>query len=373
MNNKIFFVYSGTQGTAGLYLSPILNCLSAIKVDCYAFTSFYYPFDNASRWFFKLTDLANGKKKKWLRPYLRYVELCWGLFRVLIKCVIIRPAFINYSLNTCYFSEYLFLLCITKILHIPIVITCHDVAPFENAYVSNDTEMKRRKIIFHLAKYLLVHNEYSKEVLTTMFHINREKIVSHRFPVMDLTIINDQVVGKSVDFLFIGHLRKEKGIDILLNAWGEFHKRFPEATLCIAGNVPANHAIDTAAYDRLNVTFYMEYMSDDEYIRLIKTARCVVLPYTKGTNSGIPSSACSVNTQVITSNLPMFMENELVDKRYVFRNGDVEDLVDKMRLMYMSHCAKRRTDDRIDSLILSDYRQAFINEVQSLYRTLIIS
>ena len=55
-----------------------------------------------------------------------------------------------------------------------------------------------------------------------------------------------------------------------------------------------------------------------------------MLPYKIGTNSGIPSTAFSLDTDVICSDIPMFSNNTLIPRESLFKAGSVESLSKKM-------------------------------------------
>lgn len=168
MKNRVqlLHVYAGTQGTAGMYLNEIIKAINSTGISQRSFVSYYYPFCNAKRLFFKYTDLARGTKKSFFRPYLRYIELIYGLLYIFLYCVFNRPKILNYSLNTSYFPEVIFLILIRRCLKIKLIITCHDVIPFDNAYLNIEKEAKRRVFLMRLADYLLVHNDNSKMILS---------------------------------------------------------------------------------------------------------------------------------------------------------------------------------------------------------------
>lgn len=367
MKNKrnLVHVYSGTQGSAGLYINEILLALNGNdRISQKAFVSYYYPFNNACKIFYKFTDLASGRRKTRIRPYLRYIEMIYALFRILCYIMVNRPKYVNYSLNSSYYPEYLFLKIVRKILGIHLIITCHDVVPFVNNYLDLSKENNRRIYLLNLADYLLVHNSNSKTDLINYYGIKYDKIISHPFPIMDLRLLQHPVNKKNIDFLFIGHLRVEKGIDILLNAWIKYHKEFPDATLYIVGNNPPNSGIMVDKYENLNITFILNYVDDRAYAQYIASAKCVVLPYIKGTNSGIPSSAYSLGTKLIVSDIPMFKNNVLIDRNTLFKSGDSFSLYEKMKEI-----------DRCSSLLeieqkMEKYHFEFREKVNKLYEEL---
>ena len=129
---------------------------------------------------------------------------------------------------------------------------------------------------------------------------------------------------KQYDFLFLGHLRKEKGIQVLLEAWKLFQPKHPKATLCIAGEAP--FGFDKSACSGLNIDIILQFLSDEQYFNLGSTAHCIILPYTKGTNSGVVSTLVTLNSNIITPDLEMFKSNALLSKELMFESGNPHSL-----------------------------------------------
>jgi glycosyltransferase involved in cell wall biosynthesis len=86
--------------------------------------------------------------------------------------------------------------------------------------------------------------------------------------------------------LFFGRLSRYKGIDVLLDSMELVWRALPEATLTIAG------AGDLGRHPGLEdrrVVVRNAHVPDAEVPRLIRAARCVVLPYRQASQSGVGS------------------------------------------------------------------------------------
>ena len=226
-------------------------------------------------------------------------------------------------------------------------------------------ELHNRKKIFKFADYLLVHNMNSAKTLIEEFDIEKQKIVYHRFPLQDLRKLHKlKQTDKKYDFLFVGHLRQEKGGELLRDAWIEFHKAYPNAKLCIAGRNISN--IDFNSLLSANADLKLEYIDDNAFCNLIQCSNTVVLPYLSGTNSGIVSNVLSLGADVITSNLPMFKENPLINTKDMFRVGDIAELICLMKEKYSNPVIKGDSFNR-----LKRYRIDFTEEVFSVYKQII--
>jgi glycosyltransferase involved in cell wall biosynthesis len=363
MRNLIYHIYWGTSGNSGLYLDQIYRTLDENLFKQKAFVNYYYPFPYGKRIFFKRGDVAYSKYKGKIRKVFQLLEIIKGYVIILFNALKDKPQVINYShVGQSYFFVVWFLKLLKLTTKAKIVITCHDVRPH---YVIKG-EMANRNKIFNLADFLVVHNNDSKKDLQELFGVQKGKILHHLFPIMDLSTLSN-CYGENpcdkVDFLFIGHLRKDKGIELLLNAWRKFHSINKYATLRIAGRHLPDIKIDRMEFEHYNVDFNLNYISDDDYYWYVKSARYVVLPYIQGTNSGIISTVLSLGTDVITSDIPMFSENPLVPNENMFITGDAESLVNKLQEKYFDNKSCSTTK-------LTEYTEQFRKEVVEVYNTL---
>ena len=367
----IYHIYWGTAGNSGLYLEEIYQVLRKKGYSQKVFVNYYYPFNYGEKVFFKRTEMEHCKYHGFLRKVMMGIELFQGLTKVLFSSIKDKPSLINFSYAGWSNSlVYVFLYLLRKINRGKLVITCHDVIPSLRNVRGYDKELKRKERIYSLASYYLVHNNNSIDDLIRVFVIDKQKVLIHPFPLMDLSKLdmNIQVIPE-YDYLFIGHLRKEKGVDLLLDAWQDFHALFPKASLCIAGN--AAYYKDylfrkEADCKENNVTLKLGFVEDKDYIQIIKSAKCVLFPYTSGTNSGVISTVISLRRNVITSDIGMFANNPLVPRGNMFKSGDKSSFVDLLIKNY-----KEAFTYDYENLI-GDYRNQFTKRVNDVYSSLLL-
>lgn len=363
----VYHIYWGTAGNAGLYLDEIYQGLKAEGIEQDVFVNYYYPFKYGHKVFFRLTELGHCKIPGKLRNPVRYVELVVALVRIYCSILWNKPQVVNYSLIGVFTPVVWFLKLIKKTTHSKLILTCHDVMPFANTVQTLSKQEQMRMTCFQLADYLLVHNLRSAKELDESFAVHPQRILKHRFPLMDMNKIYaaSTSTNKKYDFLFMGHLRKEKGVEVLLEAWSQFHAQHPEARLCIAGNAP--FGFDKSRFEGMNITFFLHFLSDEEYYELPSQARFVILPYTSGTNSGVVSTLVTIKgMRIITSDLDMFTSNPLLDSDDMFEAGNSTALCKKMEKVYGT--AEEKTD--ITERILN-YRAGFQQEVVAIYTKLL--
>lgn len=329
----IYHIYWGTSGNSGLYLDEIYQVLGKQGFTQKAFVNYYYPFDYGEKIFFKRGDVAMSKYRGVLRRLFQLQEIFCGYVKILIASIKDKPVLINYShVGQSYFFVVWFLYLLKKLSGAKLMITCHDVNPHSNGC----GEMNNRYKIFHTGDYLLVHTPQSVCELNEIFGISKSRILIHPFPIMDLSKLTSEGPNpyNETDFLFIGHLRKDKGIEFLLDSWPKLHKLIPNAKLRICGRYLPDVHFEKNLLEKCNVEFNLHYISDDDYYYYIKSARYVILPYLQGTNSGIISTVLSLGTEVITSDLPMFIQNPLVSKDNTFHTADSASLVRILKEKY---------------------------------------
>lgn len=361
----IYHIYWGTSGNSGLYLDEIYQCLIKASYKQKVFVSYYYPFDYGERIFFRRSDMAHCKLKGIRRKVLQFYEIIIAFIKIIISARRDKPQAINYSLiSGSYRFVVIFLRVLIKVSKAKLVITCHDVCPWEDPSRESSEEMRNRQLIFNLADFLLVHNDSSITDLKNVFHIDEGKIVKHLFPIMDLTKLQRiEIIEKQCDFLFIGHLRKDKGIDFLIDTWLRSSVLNKKAVLWICGRPQGQH-FDIEHLQKHNVICKLGYISENDYCRYIQSARYVVLPYLKGTNSGIISTVLSLGSNVITSDIPMFRDNPLVKGEDMFKSGDYHSLA---MMLQMKMESKENNDLRE---ALQEYKTTFNNEVTCVYKTI---
>lgn len=334
----VVHIYHGTQGAAGLYLHEIYSALSTADIKQEAFLSYYFTFNYGKKVFFKYTDLASGLRKSRFRIYLRAIELLIGLTKTYVYILFNRPKIVNYSLITSFTIDYIFLKVIKITTNSKIAITCHDVIPFGENKESVKNQTKQRLKILDCADFLIVHNQNSIVDLNLTFNIKSDKVYYHPFPLMDLNKINVKkgvTTNKEYDFSFIGHLRNNKGVDVLLKAWKLFHVRFPEATLLIAGNLPDGSNLELHGLEQFNVTVKIGFLTNEDYYDYLNKTRNVVLPYRFGTNSGVLYNLITMEVNIIFSDLLMFTSSPLLNISGKFLTEDVDSLVLKLEEFYL--------------------------------------
>lgn len=325
-----------TGGVAGLYLNAYRQIASDHNCTLIGSYSSIPPAQKA--FFYKRTDLAAGGRGRFgfLRLPLRYLELLIGLIRSFIFVVRKRPRAVMYALSSNLLPELVFIF-VLRVIGFQVFLICHDVVPFVAAYENRSLKDLQRRQFYKAATKLICHNKRSIIELTENYGICSKKIIYLPFPILDLRIgrsllrVPDASTTLSpykTKFLFIGHVRPEKGVDVLLKAWQLAAPGIREAQLLIAGQIP--YGLKLWPYEATNIEIINRYIDECNFIRLIQESDVVVLPYVSGTNSGILSSVISLGRRVILSDLDMFKESGLSHSEWEFESGNSSDLASKI-------------------------------------------
>src|SRR5882672_8548600 len=344
IRHAILLIDSATSGCAGGYVDGLYKNIErngAVEVA----VSYYFPFKYGKRVFFKYSELAAQKRYRLgrARLYVRFLELLWSFVKLFAYISFSHVKVVCYALSSNLLVEYLFLFVAKYLAGAKVYVVCHDVIPFALPNENLPKQIQRRSAFYALADKLVVHNDNSVQDLRNTFKVSVDNVSSFPFPIYDLESMRFRhvdVLGPSTRtrFLFVGHLRPEKGVDVLLEAWSRFYQKGEDVELIIAGNLPAGCEYDFDGLRGSNLQLLARYLSDEEYVSLIRQSDCVVLPYQRGTNSAVVSTVLSLRKNMIVSDIDMFNNNPLIPSQSFFRRNSSEHLVE--RLTYFHRLGK---------------------------------
>lgn len=359
----IVHLYFGTKGSAGLYLHEIYSTLLSINIKQKVIVSSYFPFKYGFKIFFPISDFFKNINNL-IRIPIRGIELILGYFISFFVLINLKPKFLNFSLISLTKVDFYFLFFVKKILKIKLVITCHDVVPFGESETKVNARMAIMMKIFELSDFFIVHNSHSRSILVDDYLISESKVFVHRFPLMDLQIIfpHLKLEKNSFDFIFLGFLRINKGLNLLLEAWKIFIANNPNSTLYIGGKIPADSNLDLKLFNQPGITFNPEFLEDRDLYQKMYSSSCIVLPYLSGTNSGILSLAIASGCNIIYSDIDCFSSLDFLDTQGMFKANSVESLVEKLESFLYKN--KSSTNNIF-------YRNQFRIEVTDSYEKLI--
>lgn len=189
-----------------------------------------------------------------------------------------------------------------------IVQILHDIQPH-----IGEEKMRNQLAIKVALKYtdmLIVHGEILKERLINNYNILPERIVviPHGNSDILLRFGNKEIKEEKNAILFAGRILPYKGLNILLDAFKNILRDYPDTKLIIAGPgdiTPYTHQIESV---KKNIEVYNYIISDDEFSNFFRRSSIIVLPYIEGSQSGPLTIACSFGKSIVCTNVGAFSE-----------------------------------------------------------------
>lgn len=161
---------------------------------------------------------------------------------------------------------------------------------------------------------------------------------------------------KTTNFLFVGRIMREKGIDELLSAFHRMEQNHYDVHLDIVGPFEDDYEEDMKKLESDPCCSYCGFQND---VRpFLRKAHCLVLPsYHEGMANTILEAAAS-RRAVITSDIPGCKEG-IIDQKsgYLVNAKDVNDLYEKMVQFtllpdadkeQMGECGRKLMEERFD-------------------------
>lgn len=183
-----------------------------------------------------------------------------------------------------------------------LVLTVHD--PFLHSSSLDKQWEKRRKKAYKKIKRLVLLNKIQVEEFIQYYKVPKDHIFINRLGVYDtITHITPNNVNiKQPYILFFGGINKYKGLDCLMKAMVEVHKKYPELTLVVAGG--GKLWFDIRPYQKLSYfDLRIRYIDVPELAGLLQECEFSVCPYRDATQSGVVQTALSMNVPLIVTNV----------------------------------------------------------------------
>lgn len=242
-------------------------------------------------------------------------------------------------------------------INIPISCTIHDIVFFDTKNFGNPIE---RYIISWYIKRAL-------KISTTVFTVSKfsKYRIEERFPIRnDLHILYNVISNKLKEYkqyhkeandrngiVFLGNLKKHKGIGILLDAYSKLLDNGIKKPLTIIGKLNFRTKDDTILPHIKkfgNLIRVESDASDEDVYRIISQSEVLVSPSLYEGFGLPPLEALYLGTPVIVSDIPVYKEVYSSLPVTYFKTGNSQDLYNKLK----DSPKKVETDiaDRIDKL-----------------------
>jgi glycosyltransferase involved in cell wall biosynthesis len=175
-----------------------------------------------------------------------------------------------------------------------------------------------------LTRRIIKHSNFlialSEEVAKKIKNLNPKiKLAIYPHPVFDFSNSQTDLDYRENYILFIGRIRKYKGVENLVEAFNRIEKI--NTTLIIAGEGKLRVASDS------NIRVINRWLGDREIASLINNAEVVVFPYIEASQSGLLPYCVSKNKKVVITPLPGLLEQTMSYRNvFVTQNFDAEKL-----------------------------------------------
>ncbi len=176
------------------------------------------------------------------------------------------------------------------------------------------------------AKFLALSNVVEKDLKDSGI---QKKIYKSSLPIYKFTETKNEInfnhFKKEIGYddsnkilLFFGYVRKYKGLDILLDAFPEMLKKFPELRLLIVGEFYTDPKVYFSQVKNLKieneVKIINQFIPNEEVEKYYRISDLVALPYRSATQSAVLTIAYGFSKPVIVTNvggLAEFVKNKI--------------------------------------------------------------
>ena len=264
------------------------------------------------------------------------------------------------NLSTLYYSPYF---NIPDGIIIPIYITIHDIVfpdmPELTSKIGLAARMwfyrsayKKSLIIFtvsNFSKSRIEHHLGTKKPVIVTYNAARPFFLSYRD--------NNRNVQKTETIVFIGNIKKHKGLDCLLEAFLSAKKEGLPHKLIIIGAKENFRSSDGSIIRKIesiqnDEVAFSGYISDEELLKRLSEAALLVQPSLYEGFGLPPLEALVLGTRALISDIPVFKEIYEGFPVVFFRAGDSEDLKNKMmEILY----AKKQSFPLLPDELLNKY------------------
>lgn len=249
-------------------------------------------------------------------------------------------------INSCdaYYTPY----CnIPRGIKVPVFCTIHDVVFLDIALAGKigtfarkwfyKRACKKSSVIFtvsNFSKERILHHLKTKKPVVVTYNASPsqyEKVIS-------TSSMTGDSESKKVNLLYVGNIKKHKGLHVLLKAFSKILQTVPDAVLTIVGNAKNFRTGDDSITkeidsfgDKVNFT---GFISNQELNQAYHDADLLIQPSFYEGFGMPPLEALNCGTNVVLSDIPVFKEIYKDFPVTFFKTGDSEDLAQKILNSY---------------------------------------
>ena len=181
------------------------------------------------------------------------------------------------------------------------------------------------------SKAIFTVSKFSSERIK--YHLHPKKPVIITYNSVPEWFIKSENINKKNDILFVGNIKKHKGLHILVQAFNNAMKQGLNANLLIVGNSNNFRSADSTIFEEISLNKNIKFtgkISDEELKNIYESSRLLVQPSLYEGFGMPPLEALTMGTNVLISDIPVFKEIYKDFPVTYFKSEDVEDLTDKI-------------------------------------------
>lgn len=253
-----------------------------------------------------------------------------------IKELLNFPKEITSKINQCqvYYTPY----CnIPSGIKIPVFSTIHDVVFLDIPGLAGKIGTIARKWFYNYAckksKLIFTVSEFSKERI--IHHLKTKKPIEITYTAVPEWLESQEKIEKENKILFVGNIKRHKGLHTLLPAFKKAKENGLDAQLVIVGNADKFRTGDDTISKEIQAMpkDYVDFtgrISDEDLNRLYRRCKLLVQPSLYEGFGLPPLEALKAGTNVVLSDIPVF--KEIYEKFPVsfFKTEDADDLSQKI-------------------------------------------
>jgi glycosyltransferase involved in cell wall biosynthesis len=222
-----------------------------------------------------------------------------------------------------------------------VYITIHDIVFPDMPELTSKTGLVARMFFYRRAykkaQKIFTVSEFSKSRI--QHHLGKEKpvIVTHSAiqPMFLAYRANVQNIQKTQTIVFIGNIKKHKGLDILLDAFSIARKEGLSHRLVVIGSKENFRTSDNAVLQKIDIlgseaVLFTGFISDEQLMEYLSKAALLVQPSLYEGFCLPPLEALVLGTRALISDIPVLKEIYSGYPVTFFRSGDPADLKEKM-------------------------------------------
>ncbi|CAB4870227.1 MAG: glycosyltransferase [Actinobacteria bacterium] len=257
----------------------------------------------------------------------------------------------------------------------PLVMTAHDVLPRE----PRPGQLAAQAKIWGKADAVVVHTRHGRDRLVNEVGLDPERVaviphgpLDHLAGIANPMPLPQELVGPGSRgerpvVLSFGLMRPYKGLDVLLDAWGDV----TDAELWIVGR-PRMDIEELRRQAPESVRFVTRFVDDREIPAIFAAAALCVLPYLEIDQSGVLATALAFSTPLLLSDVGGFPEVAALNAARTVPAGDPQALAAGISSLLRDPAALQALSDAGRSLATGDWSWERIAELhESLYRQVI--